>query len=103
MNDNKTSGIWVSKPLVCDKEEKVIILMDSQINWEEKDERDVIAIYGLSLLLSSHLIFNTKKDISETVLQPLNSFIDCLIEDESDKKFQNLVNLFQLNVICPSI
>ena len=77
--DGVTSGIWIwSEPFIRkDKngKEVAIFLMDSQ-GWHDAKTLlvDNAKIFGLSSLLSSVMILNIEKRITETDLQYLQNF-----------------------------
>ncbi|CAG2164506.1 unnamed protein product, partial [Oppiella nova] len=80
MNSQTTRGIWFSQPFIVHKssgEEVAIILVDTQGLYDGfYDERDWSTIVGLSLLMSSTLIFNVSKDLGEDILPRIHSFFD---------------------------
>ena len=80
-------------------EEIAVLLMDTQGVFDDKStQRDWSTIVGISLLMSSCIIFNVFNNISEDVFMTLNTFLEYGIQaakantDSNEKAFQTLVS-----------
>ena len=102
-DEGVTSGIWIwSEPFIRrDKNghQVAVYLMDSQ-GWHDSKStlRDNAKIFGLSALLSSVMILNIEKRVTETDLQYLQNFsFNAKIIDErnNEEPFQKLVILIR--------
>ena len=100
--DPITSGIWLSEAFVLKRsngEEIAVLLMDTQGVFDDMStQRDWSTIVGISLLMSSCIIFNVMFNISEDVFMTLNTFLDYGLQaaqtntNSDDKPFQTLVS-----------
>jgi len=105
--DPETAGMWIwDKPYIVKLESKevAVILMDTQGTFDDSTtQREWSAIVGLSLLVSSILIFNSFTSVQEDVLTHLDTYVQYGLlalqasreedEDEEVKPFQKLVFL----------
>ena len=116
MNSQTTRGIWFSQPFIVHKssgEEVAIILVDTQGLYDDcSTERDWSTIVGLSLLMSSTLIFNVHNDLGEDTLSSMHKFLDyglqalnnieCPDDDPFDgdgsKPFQDVVCIYCIDL-----
>ena len=78
-SDSQTMGIWVwNKPIIFNhptKGEIAIILLDTQGLFDlNTNQKKTIMLFGISSLISSHIIFNVDKRIQEDNLQHLALF-----------------------------
>ena len=91
--DSQTMGIWIWKsPIMFDHPingKTAIILMDSQGLFDlNTNQKKTISLFGLSSLISSHIIYNIDKRIQEDNLQHLALFsaYGQLISDKNNGK-----------------
>ena len=102
-DEGVTSGIWMwSEPFIRKDRsgrQVAVYLMDSQ-GWHDSKStlKDNAKIFGLSALLSSVMILNIEKRVTETDLQYLQNFsFNAKIIDErnNEEPFQKLVILIR--------
>ncbi|CAG2163494.1 unnamed protein product [Oppiella nova] len=103
-----TNGIWFSQPFIVSKtngQELAIILVDTQGLYDENyTQRDSSTIVGLSLLMTSALVFNVFNSLQEDDLGIMHSILEFGLEvvrsgqgdgasatAQLDKPFQNLI------------
>jgi len=78
-SDSQTMGIWIwNKPIIFkhpSKGEIAILLLDTQGLFDlNTNQKKTIMLFGISSLISSHIIFNVDKRIQEDNLQHLALF-----------------------------
>ena len=78
-SDSQTMGIWIwNKPIIFNhptKGEVAILLLDTQGLFDlNTNQQKTIMLFGISSLISSHIIFNVDKRIQEDNLQHLALF-----------------------------
>ena len=99
----QTSGLWMSKPYVVEQSngnKVAVLLVNTQGVFNEYSTRtDWSAIVGISLLISSCIIFNIFNGLKEETLMSLESSLQYSLFAAKDnlkseeKLFKNLVSI----------